>query len=142
LLSVDATAFVILAIVFALVFVLKNHLFEPLARAMETRKATLERAANAWTDAEQTIDGARRRLDEAVKQTRNEGYEQLDKTRGEAQKKARAELDDSRETAQQQIADAQRRLKEETDRAVKSLETEADGLARSIASRILGRDVA
>ncbi len=142
MLSVDATAFVILAIVFTLVFVLKNHFFEPLTTAIETRQAGIERAANAWADAQRTIEEAQGRLQDAVQRTRNSGYEQLDRSRGEAQKTARTELDRSREAAQQQVAEAQKQLRAETDEAIESLQAQADGFARSIASRILGRDIA
>ena len=89
-----------------------------------------------------TIEEAQGRLQDAVQRTRNLGYEQLDRSRGEAQKKARSELDRSRETAQQQVAEAQKQLRAETDEAIKSLQAQADGFARSIASRILGRDIA
>ena len=142
MLSVDTTAFVLLAIVFTLVFVLKNNFFEPLAKASETRQAGVERAANAWADAQRTIEEAQGSLDDAVQQMRNAGYEQLDRSRGEAQKRARTKLDLSREAAQQQVAEAKKELRAETDEAIKSLQVQADGFARSLASRILGRNVA
>jgi ATP synthase F0 subunit b len=142
LISVDATAFIILALVFALVLVLKNLFFEPLATAIETREGRIERAANAWGDAEREIAEARARVSSAVQSTRNEGYTLLDDARGEAQSKARAEIDASRSEAQQQIADARAELAQETERAVAKLESEANALAAGIASRILGRDVA
>lgn len=142
MISVDATAFIILVLVFALVLVLKNLFFEPLAQAIETREARLERARNAWGDAEREIDEARARVAGAVQSARNEGYELLDQARGEAQTTARAEVDSSRSEAQEQIAEARQQLAEETDRAVRQLESEANALAASIATRILGRDVA
>ena len=56
--------------------------------------------------------------------------------------KARAELDSSRDEAQNQLNRAKKELAEASDRAVRELEGQADALARSLASRILGRDVA
>jgi F-type H+-transporting ATPase subunit b len=142
LISVDATAFIIMALVFALVLVLKNLFFEPLARAMETREARIATAARAWDDAQKTIADARSRVNQAVQGARNEGYALLDEARTDALQKARAGVDESRDTAQKQIGEARRALEEETARAVRELEQQADALAGSLAARILGRDVA
>jgi len=142
LISVDATAFVIMALVFALVLVLKSLFFEPLARTMETRKERIERAAHAWNEAQKTIRAAAAEVTGAVTAARNEGYGLLDRARTEAQSNARVKLDSSREEAQNVRNDAKRELTEASDRAVRELEGQADALARSIASRILGRDVA
>ncbi|HSF18697.1 MAG TPA: hypothetical protein VLK65_24445 [Vicinamibacteria bacterium] len=142
MISVDATAFVILALVLALVFVLKNQFFEPLARAMEERETRLSRAATAWDDAERTIGQARSRVAAAVQEARTEGYGLLERERRAAQEKARAELDAGRAQAGGQIEDARRRLESETERAVQQLERDAEALARQIAGRILGREIA
>jgi F0F1-type ATP synthase membrane subunit b/b' len=142
LISVDATAFVIMALVFALVLVLKSLFFEPLARTMETRTERMERAARAWDDAQKTIRAASSEVTAAVTAARNEGYGLLDRARADAMAKARAELDSSRDEAQNQLNQAKKELSEASDRAVRELESQADALARSLASRILGRDVA
>lgn len=142
MISVDATAFIILALVFLLVLVLKNLFFEPLAQAIETREGRIERAASAWGDAERDISEASTRVANAVQAARNEGYELLDEARAEAQARARADVDQNRAEAQKEIAEARQELSRETDRAVSELENEANTLAASIASRILGREVA
>jgi len=142
LISVDATALVIMALVFALVLVLKSLFFEPLARTMEIRKERIDRAAQAWDDAQRTIRAAAAEVTGAVTAARNEGYGLLDRARTEALAKARAELESSREKAQNQLNEAKRELAASSDRAVRELEGQADALARSLASRILGRDVA
>ena len=142
MISIDVTALIISALVFGLVFVLKNAFFEPLAQAMETRQDRIDRAATAWDDAHKTIDEARDRVAAAVQDTRNEGYQLLDDARTDAQQKARAELDEGRDAAQQQIAAAKKSLSEETDKAVGKLERDANEIAAQIASRILGREVA
>lgn len=142
MISVDATALIIMALVFALVLVLKNLFFEPLAQAMEARQERIDRADHAWSSAQKTIEEARNRVSGAVGAARNEGYGILDETRAEAQTKARAELERHRAEAHEQIVEAKKRLQEETARAVRELESQADTLASSLASRILGRDVA
>ena len=142
MISVDATALVIMALVFALVLVLKNLFFEPLARTIETRKERIDRAARAWNEAQETIRSAAAEVAGAVTAARNEGYGLLDRARSEAMAKARAELDSSREEAQSQVRDGKKQLAEASERAVFELEGQADGLARSLAGRILGREVA
>ena len=142
MISVDATALVIMALVFALVLVLKNLFFEPLAQTMETRKERIDRAAQAWDEAQKTIRAAVAEVTGAVTAARNEGYGLLDRARSEARAKARAELDSSREEDQIQVNEAKKQLADASDRAVSELEGQADALARALAGRILGRDVA
>ena len=142
MISVDATAFIILALVFALVLVLKHLFFEPLARAIEQRHERIEKARNAWSDAEATIERARSEVQAAVQAARNEGYGLLDDERRKAQLRARGDLDAGRDRAQRRIEEAKKKLADETSRAVSDLESEAEALAASIASRILGREVA
>ncbi len=73
---------------------------------------------------------------------RNEGYGLLDRARtrstGEGESGARF----GRDETQAQLSDAKKELAEASDRAVRELEGQADALARSLASRVLGRDVA
>lgn len=142
MISVDATALVIMALVFALVLVLKSLFFEPLARTMETRQERIDRAARAWDDAEKTIRAAAAEVTAAVTATRSEGYGLLDRSRAEALARARMDLGESREDAQKQLGEAKKELAEATGRAVAELEVQAESLARSLATRILGRDVA
>lgn len=142
MISVDATAFVVMALVFALVLVLKNLFFEPLARTMESRQGRIDRAARAWEEAQSTIRAASAEVTAAVTAARSEGYGLLDRARTDALVKARAELDSSREEAQAQLNQAKKELAEASNRAVGELEAQAETLARSLASRILGRDVA
>jgi F-type H+-transporting ATPase subunit b len=142
LISIDVTALIISALVFGLVFVLKNAFFEPLATAMETREERVERAASAWDDAQQKIADSRAEVAAAVQETRNAGYRLLDEARSDAQQKARAQLEQGRDATQQQIAEARKRLADEADKAVLALESEGELLAAQIATRILGRDVA
>ena len=78
----------------------------------------------------------------AVTTARNDGYGLLDRARTEALAKARAELDSSRDEAQKRLNEARKELAEASERAMRELEGQADALARSLASRILGRDVA
>ncbi len=131
-----------MALVFALVLVLKALFFEPLAQTMESRKERIDRGARAWDDAQATLRAASTEIAAAVTAARNEGYGLLDRSRAEALAKARAELDSSRDEVQNQLKEAKRELSDASNRAVRELEMQADTLARSLASRILGRDVA
>jgi F0F1-type ATP synthase membrane subunit b/b' len=131
-----------MALVFALVLVMKTLFFEPLARTMEARQERIDKAARAWDEAQGGIRSATAEVTAAVTATRNEGYVELDRARTEALVKARATLDSSREKTQSELNEAKRELAEASDRAVRELEGQADSLARSLASRILGRDVA
>ena len=142
MISVDATALVILALVFVLVLILKNLFFEPLAQAMEERERRVKNAQAQWDEAAQSIDAADSRIAKAVQSARNEGYSLLDSVRGEATESARAEVDRERTAAQEKIQKAVQTLSDQTDQALADLETRSDDLAAEIATKILGRDVA
>lgn len=142
MISVDLTALVICALVFGLVFVLRNTFFEPLARAIETRQQKISSAANASADADRALENARTTVSAAVQSTRNDGYVLLDQARADAQQTTLGELDAHRQDAQRQLADARDELRNETARAVASLESESQTLAAQIAGRILGREIA
>jgi F0F1-type ATP synthase membrane subunit b/b' len=142
LISADLTALIIMALVFALVLVMKTLFFEPLARTMETRQERVDRAARAWDEAQSDIRSASAEVTAAVAKVRNEGYGELDRARTEALAKARVELDSNRVKTQSELDGAKGEIAEASARAVRELESQADGLARSLASRILGRDVA
>jgi F0F1-type ATP synthase membrane subunit b/b' len=131
-----------MALVFALVLLLKSLFFEPLATTMEARQERIDRAARAWDDAQSTIRAASAEVAAAVTAARNEGYVLLDRARAEALAKARTELDSSREEVQKRLNEAKKELAEASSRAVRELEGQAETLARSLASRILGREVA
>ena len=141
MISVDFTALIICALVFALVLVLKNFFFEPLAQAIDTRQANIDRAASAWDDAQKTIHKARADVAAAVQMARHDGYQWLDEARSGAQAKVKTSLDEQRGATQKQIVEARQRLSDETDEAVLSLERDAQVLASQIASKILGREL-
>lgn len=141
MISVDATALVILALVFVLVLILKNVFFEPIAQAIEERERRVTQAQKEWDDASRSIAQADSRIAEAVQSARNEGYTLLDSTRGEATDKARAEVDVERTAAQEKIHQAVQELSHQTDRALNDLEARADALAAEIATKLLGREV-
>ncbi len=141
MISVDVTALIICALVFALVFVLKNFFFEPLAQAMETRQASIDRAASAWDDAQKMIGEARADVAAAVQMARNDGYQWLDEARSGAQGKVKISLDEQRGATRKQIVEARQRLSDETDKAILSLDRDAHLLASQIASKILGREL-
>ena len=142
MISVNAWALFITALVFTLVLVLKNLFFESLARAMAERKRRLDEAADLWDEARRSIGEADNTIVSAIQETRNEGYGLLDEARSEAQQTAQDELDEARLDAQKQIQEGRDALSRLADQAVKDLEQRADGLASEIASRILGREVA
>lgn len=142
MISVDTTALFIFALVFGLVFVLKNHFFEPLASAMETRRNQVDEARALSEDGGEVLAEAQTKIDRAVEAARNQGYQLLDEARSGAQAKARATIEAGRDKANQQIADARAQLRRDADQAVKDLEGRAKELAKQIAGRILGRQLA
>lgn len=142
MISVDASALVIMALVFALVLILGRLFFEPLAQAMESRRRQIVGARELWDGTAQAIEEIEATRRDAIQQARVSGYERLDAARAEAQAGSQRRLDEERRRLRQEIENARSKLRGQGEQAVRDLETQADRLAAEIASRVLGREVA
>ena len=142
MIEVNFSALVVLLLVFALVLVLERLFFEPLARAMDTRRERSESAERLWSEASSEVEVALAKVREATARARGQGYQELDGVRGEAQAERARRVESERQAALAEIARARQSLSEQGERAVKELEREADRLAVEIASRLLERPVA
>jgi F-type H+-transporting ATPase subunit b len=140
--SVDFSALVILALVFALVLVLGRLLFEPLAGAMEERQGRIDAAENIRAQTAKKVEEILATHRDAMNGARADGYEVLDKARAEGQAEAERQFGAERAKTLQEMARAREEMRQQGDRALETLESDADRLAAEIASRILGRKVA
>jgi len=142
LIDVDATVFVQFAL-FLVLFVIGNrYLFQPYLRLRERRKAGIE---GARAEAERMTAQADAKLADYEKQlaiAREGANEEARKIRGEASRLELEVTGQARAKAQEATDAAQATLRRETEAARGQLLPQADALARSIASKLLGREVA
>ena len=142
LIDVDLTVLVQF-VVFLVLFAIANRwLFQPYLRLRERRREGID---GARAEADRMTAQADAKLADYEKQlavARDRANEEGRKVRGEAAKHEREVTEQARASAQKAIDDAQATVRRETEAARAQLLPQADALARSIASKLLGREVA
>ena len=142
LIDVDLTV-VVQFVLFLVLFALANKfLFQPYLPLRERRKAGIE---GARAEAERMTAEADAKLadyEKSLAVARDRANEEGRKVRAEAAEHERQVTDKARSSTQTAIDEAQATMRKETEAARAQLMPQADALARSIASRLLGREVA
>ena len=142
LIDVDLTV-VVQFVLFLVLFALANKfLFQPYLQLRERRKAGIE---GARAEAERMTAEADAKLadyEKSLAVARDRANEEGRKVRAEAAEHERQVTDKARSSAQAAIDEAQTTMRKETEAARAQLMPQADAIAKSIASRLLGREVA
>ncbi|MBL0217707.1 MAG: ATP synthase F0 subunit B [Myxococcales bacterium] len=142
LIDIDLTA-VVQFVLFLLVYLIANALlFQPYLALRERRKAGIE---GARAEAERMTATADAKLADYQKQlavARDRAGEEGRKIRLEGAAHEKEATDKARAFAQKSLDDAQTRMRTETEAARAQLMPQADALAKTIASKLLGREVA
>jgi len=138
----DYSFIVMVAIFWAVYFMAKRNLFDPLVAAMDRRRTFVTGHEEGHSRAERGLQEARRTFDLNLKQVREEERTALDALRKELateRDRALAGLKDELQKDLDRHSDA---LKVESDRLRASLEPEIRRMTRAVVSRVLKRDVA
>ncbi|HEU0030055.1 MAG TPA: ATP synthase F0 subunit B [Kofleriaceae bacterium] len=142
LIDIDLTA-AVQFVLFLLLYVVANKLlFQPYLALRARRKAGID---GAREEAEQMTAQADAKLADYEKQlavARNRANEEGRKVRAEAAAHEREVTDKARAQAQAAIDAAQAKMRSEAEAARMQLMPQAETIARSIASKLLGREVA
>lgn len=141
LIDIDLTVFVQFGL-FLILFVVANKLlFQPYLQLRERRRTNIE---GARADAERMSAQAEAKLADYEKQlagARNRANEEGRKVRAEGIAHEKDVTDKARAETQKAIADATAQMRAQADVARSQLMPQADLLAKSIASKLLGREV-
>lgn len=142
LIDIDLTAVVQFGL-FVLIYLVANKLlFQPYLKLRERRKAGIE---GAREEAERMTAQADAKLADYQKQlavARDRAGEEGRKVRAEAAAHEKEVTDKARASAQKAIDEAQTKMRSETEAARVQLMPQAEALAKSMASKLLGREVA
>ncbi len=142
LIDIDLTAVVQFGL-FVIVYLVGNKfVFQPYLQLRERRKAGIE---GARAEAERMTAQADAKLADYNKQlaaARDRAGEEARKVRTEAAAHEKDVTEKARASAQKAIDEAQAKMRSEAEAARTQLMPQADALARSIASKLLGREVA
>jgi len=142
LIDIDLTA-VVQFCLFLLVYLIANKLlFQPYLALRERRRSGID---GAREEAERMTAEADAKLADYQKQlaiARDKANEEARKVRAEAAAHEREVTEKARTQAQAAIDEAQAKMRADTEAARAQLLPQADAIARSIASKLLGREVA
>lgn len=142
LIDIDGTVFVQFGLFLILWLVANKLLFQPYLQLRERRKAGIE---GARAESERMTAQADAKLADYEKQlaaARSRANDEGRKVRAEAAAHEKDVTDKARAEAQQSIDEATTKMRAETEAARAQLMPQADAIARSIASKLLGREVA
>lgn len=142
LIDIDLTAVVQFGLFLVVYLVANKLLFQPYLQLRERRKAGIE---GAREEAERMTAQADAKLADYQKQlavARDRAGEEGRKVRAEAAAHEKDVTDKARSATQKAIDEAQAKMRAETEAARAQLMPQADALAKSMASKLLGREVA
>jgi F-type H+-transporting ATPase subunit b len=142
IIDLDSTVFLQLGIFVVTWFLLSRLLFRPFLAVRGARDQGIE---GARVEARRMDEEARGRMAEyetSVARARQKAGEERLKIRTEAAKKEREISDGARATAQASIEEARKAIHTQEREARKELETRSQEIARTIARKLLGREVA
>lgn len=142
LIDIDLTA-VVQFVLFLLVYVIANKLlFKPYLALRERRKAGIDGARAEAERMTATADAKLADYQKSLAVARERAGEEGRKVRLEAAAHEKDVTDKARVAAQKASDEAQAKMRSETDAARAQLLPQADAIAKSIASKLLGREVA
>jgi F-type H+-transporting ATPase subunit b len=142
LIDIDLTA-VVQFVLFLLVYVIANKLlFKPYLALRERRKAGIDGARAEAERMTATADAKLADYQKSLAVARERAGDEGRKVRLEAAAHEKDVTDKARAAAQKASDEAQAKMRSETEAARAQLLPQADALAKSIASKLLGREVA
>jgi F-type H+-transporting ATPase subunit b len=142
LIDIDLTVVVQFVLFALLFFVAKALLFRPYMRLREQRKAGMEGARAEAVRMSSQADAALHDYEAKLAAARRKAAEESTKIRAEASAHEREVTGAARAKAVAAMDEAQATVRTQTEAARGELMPQADALARSIAGKLLGREVA
>lgn len=142
LIDIDLTAVVQFVLFLLLMAICNKLLFQPYLALRERRKAGVEGARAEAERMTATADAKLADFEKQLATARDRANEEGRKVRAEAGAIERDATEKARTAAQTSINEATTKMRSDTEAARKELMPQADAIARSIASRLLGREVA
>ena len=142
LIDIDGTVFLQLGVFAVLFFVSNKLLFQPYLRLREARRAGIEGAREEADRMTAEADAKLADFEKSLATARDRAAEEGRKVRTEAAAHEKEVTEKARAAALKALDEAQSKVRTETDAARNQLMPQADAIAKSIATRVLGREVA
>jgi F-type H+-transporting ATPase subunit b len=137
----DGTLFLHIAIILVMVFVLNATLFKPINRILEEREKRTSGRSGEAAEILRRVDEKLAHYEQALRQTRAEGYQLMERERAEVMDERIAKLTGARAEVNRSIAEEKEAIQAQTEQARLALDHEARRIAADVSARILHRSV-
>ncbi|MDT4966643.1 MAG: F-type H+-transporting ATPase subunit b [Acidobacteriota bacterium] len=137
----DGTLFLHIAIILVMVFVLNATLFKPINRILEEREKRTSGRSGEAAEILRSVDEKMAHYEQALRQTRAEGYQLMERERAEVMDERIAKLTGARAEVNRSIAEEKEAIQAQTEQARLALDHEARRIAADVSARILHRSV-
>lgn len=141
MIDLDATLVVQMGLFFVALLVLHTLIFKPLLKVFEAREEAIDGAKDAARQFEADAAGAGTEFEEKMRDIRVKAGEERDRLRAEGGKLEAGILASVQSETQKQLTDADAQLTAEAAKLRRELQTQVPALARTIAGKLLQREV-
>jgi F-type H+-transporting ATPase subunit b len=138
MLSINATALVVFAVVWILVIVLTRIFFKPILRILDERAARIARHKAAAADAQGSSERDLRRLEDGLKEARAAAETVRSTAETEALKEKNRLVREVQAEGRAEVEKAKQELIREIEALKKDLDKHTEEIAETIEKRILG----
>ena len=139
--DLDASLVVQIGLFILLMVILKPLLFDPMMKLFQERENKIEGTRREATKEDKRSAEALAKYEKVIAKAREEGGAERDQLRAQGQKKEAEILARVRAQTASTVDEGRKAIAGDAKAARTALETESNVLGRSIASRVLGREV-
>ena len=132
----------VIVLVLVLKAVLNRLLFQPILAVMGERQRRLEEAKGSQDDTLRAIDQKLRAHAERVADARRQALAKIESAKAESEARRKVQVDEARAQADARMTEARSKMTSWVASAETDLRQRAATLARTIATQVLGREVA
>ena len=141
MIDLDATMFVQMGLFFIAFIVLHTLIFKPFLAVFEAREEAIDGAKEEARRFEAEAAGAGTEFDEKMREVRLKAAEERDRLRAEGAKLEANVLSSVSTETEKQLEDAEAQLASEAAKLRREMENQIPALARTIAGKLLQREV-
>lgn len=138
MLSIDATALIVFAVVWILVVILTRVFFKPILRVLDERAARIARDKEAAAGSREAYEGDLRRVEEGLKEARAAADAIRSAAESEALKDKSRLVREVQAEGRAEVEKAKAELLREMDNLKKQLDKKTTEIAESIEKKVLG----
>ena len=142
MIELDWTVFVQIFNFLLLVYLLNVVMFRPLRRGLRDRLAAVAGLEGDVSQLSESEQGVLARVQEGLTEARREGLGRREALRAEGSQAESSLLDQVKQEVDAEWAKMEKKIKDDVGKARKALKTQAQDFAKTLAAKIVGRELA